>query len=80
MRVHRAGSANSGGPAEVSAGAIDNVGIVAVAGRRDYEDPGLVRVFARVANAGSVGLPYEGDSDARWMWIDDGVPGRRLTR
>ena len=25
-------------------------------------------------NAGSVGLPYEGDGAARWLWIDDGVP------
>jgi len=29
----------------------DNVGIVALAARRDYEDPATVRVFARVVNA-----------------------------
>ncbi len=28
----------------------------------------------RFINAGSVGLPYEGDGDARWLWIEDGVP------
>ena len=32
-----------------------------------------------LVNAGSVGLPYEGDSDARWLWIEDGVPERRRT-
>ncbi|MGZ4348964.1 MAG: metallophosphoesterase family protein [Solirubrobacteraceae bacterium] len=33
----------------------------------------------RFVNAGSVGLPYEGDGDARWLWIDDGVPELRRT-
>ena len=33
----------------------------------------------RFINAGSVGLPYEGDGDARWLWIDDGVPELRRT-
>ena len=33
----------------------------------------------RFINAGSVGLPYEGDSDARWLWIEDGVPELRRT-
>jgi predicted phosphodiesterase len=28
----------------------------------------------RVVNAGSVGLPYEGDGAARWLWIADGEP------
>jgi predicted phosphodiesterase len=30
-------------------------------------------------NAGSVGLPYEGDGDARWLWIENGVPQLRRT-
>ena len=30
-------------------------------------------------NASSVGLPYEGDGDARWLWIEDGVPDLRST-
>ncbi|HEY6889182.1 MAG TPA: hypothetical protein VI300_15420, partial [Solirubrobacter sp.] len=30
-------------------------------------------------NAGSVGLPYEGDGAARWLWIADGVPELRQT-
>ena len=33
----------------------------------------------RFINAGSVGLPYEGDGDARWLWIEDGVPELRRT-
>ncbi len=31
----------------------DNLGIVAIAARRDFDDPGTVRVFARVLNAGT---------------------------
>jgi hypothetical protein len=30
-------------------------------------------------NAGSVGLPYEGDGAARWLWVEDGVPDLRHT-
>jgi len=33
----------------------------------------------RFINAGSVGLPYEGDGDARWLWIENGVPELRRT-
>jgi putative phosphoesterase len=33
----------------------------------------------RFVNAGSIGLPYEGDGDARWLWIEDGVPELRRT-
>src|SRR5262249_39920296 len=33
----------------------------------------------RFINAGSVGLPYEGDGAARWLWIEDGVPELRST-
>jgi predicted phosphodiesterase len=28
----------------------------------------------RFVNAGSVGMPYEGDASARWAWICDGIP------
>jgi len=34
---------------------------------------------ARFVNAGSVGLPYEGDGAARWLWIADGEPDLRHT-
>jgi hypothetical protein len=33
----------------------------------------------RFVNAGSVGLPYEGDGAARWLWVQDGVPELRRT-
>jgi hypothetical protein len=33
----------------------------------------------RFVNAGSVGLPYEGDGAARWLWVEDGVPDLRQT-
>lgn len=33
----------------------------------------------RFVNAGSVGLPYEGDGAARWLWIEDGQPDLRAT-
>jgi predicted phosphodiesterase len=33
----------------------------------------------RFVNAGSVGLPYEGDGAARWLWVEDGIPEKRTT-
>jgi hypothetical protein len=33
----------------------------------------------RFLNAGSVGLPYEGDGAARWLWVEDGAPVARRT-
>jgi predicted phosphodiesterase len=33
----------------------------------------------RFVNAGSVGLPYEGDGAARWLWLADGEPELRRT-
>ena len=33
----------------------------------------------RFVNAGSVGLPYEGDGHARWLWVAGGVPELRHT-
>lgn len=39
------------GPPELDAARADNLGIVAIAARRDHEDSGTVRVFARVQNA-----------------------------
>jgi len=34
---------------------------------------------ARFLNAGSVGLPYEGDGAARWLWVAGGDPELRHT-
>jgi hypothetical protein len=38
-----------------------------------------VRGVVTFANAGSVGMPYEGRAGAFWMIIDDGVPEPRET-
>lgn len=49
-----------------------------VAGHTHQQDDRTVG-GVRFVNAGSVGLPYEGDGDARWLWIEDGVPELRRT-
>jgi predicted phosphodiesterase len=49
-----------------------------VAGHTHQQDDRIV-AGTRFVNAGSVGLPYEGDGDARWLWIDHGVPDLRST-
>jgi putative phosphoesterase len=50
-----------------------------VAGHTHQQDDRAVGAV-RVVNAGSVGLPYEGDpGDARWLWLADGVPHLRRT-
>jgi predicted phosphodiesterase len=49
-----------------------------VAGHTHQQDDRTVGAV-RFVNAGSVGLPYEGDSAARWLWIDDGEPDLRRT-
>lgn len=47
LRFFRAGPTRTGS---------DNLGIVAVAARRDHDDPGTVRMFARVQNAGTTAV------------------------
>jgi predicted phosphodiesterase len=49
-----------------------------VAGHTHQQDDRTVD-GVRFINAGSVGLPYEGDGDARWLWIEDGAPELRRT-
>jgi predicted phosphodiesterase len=49
-----------------------------VAGHTHQQDDRMVG-GTRFINAGSVGLPYEGDSAARWLWVSDGVPELRQT-
>ena len=49
-----------------------------VAGHTHQQDDRIVE-GTRFVNAGSVGLPYEGDGAARWLWIEDGVPELRTT-
>jgi putative phosphoesterase len=49
-----------------------------VAGHTHQQDDRAVGAV-RFVNAGSVGLPYEGDGAARWLWVEDGVPDLRQT-
>lgn len=49
-----------------------------VAGHTHQQDDRRVGTV-RFVNAGSVGLPYEGDGAARWLWVADGVPSLRAT-
>ena len=49
-----------------------------VAGHTHQQDDRTVGAI-RFINAGSVGMPYEGDGAARWLWIADGVPELRST-
>jgi putative phosphoesterase len=51
---------------------------VVVAGHTHQQDDRRVG-DVRFVNAGSVGLPYEGDGAARWLWVSDGVPELRQT-
>jgi predicted phosphodiesterase len=49
-----------------------------VAGHTHQQDDRTVGAV-RFVNAGSVGLPYEGDGAARWLWVADGQPELRQT-
>jgi predicted phosphodiesterase len=51
---------------------------VVVGGHTHQQDDRLVD-GRRFLNAGSVGLPYEGDGAARWLWVSDGAPELRTT-
>ena len=51
---------------------------VVIAGHTHQQDDRKVGTV-RFVNAGSVGLPYEGDGAARWVWVVDGIPELRST-
>jgi len=51
---------------------------VVVAGHTHQQDDRELGTI-RFVNAGSVGLPYEGNGAARWLWVVDGVPELRRT-
>lgn len=53
-------------------------GGLVVCGHTHQQDDRAV-AGVRVVNAGSVGLPYEGDGAARWLWVSDGEPELRRT-
>jgi predicted phosphodiesterase len=57
-------------------GAVDAA--LVVAGHTHQQDDRIVG-DVRFVNAGSVGLPYEGDGAARWLWVADGDPELRHT-
>ena len=61
--------------AEVLAGAGAPLVVAGHTHQQDDRQVGEVRFV----NAGSVGLPYEGDGAARWLWVADGVPELRRT-
>ena len=50
-----------------------------VGGHTHQQDERVVVGSRRFVNAGSVGLPYEGDGAARWLWVVDGAPELRAT-
>ena len=66
-------------PPERWAEAMAGVDAALVVGGHTHQQDDRVVEAVRFINAGSVGLPYEGDGDARWLWIDDGVPELRRT-
>jgi predicted phosphodiesterase len=60
------------------AAALAGLSGLAVAGHTHQQDDRIVD-GVRFVNAGSVGLPYEGDGAARWAWIAGGEPALRST-
>ncbi len=66
-------------PAERWEAALSGVtAALVVAGHTHQQDDRAVGAV-RFINAGSVGMPYEGDGAARWLWVADGVPEPRRT-
>ncbi|HJS92696.1 MAG TPA: metallophosphoesterase family protein [Solirubrobacteraceae bacterium] len=66
-------------PAERWAEALGGVEQALVVGGHTHQQDDRVVGAVRFVNAGSVGLPYEGDPAARWAWISDGTPELRHT-
>jgi len=61
-------------PPEAYAQALDGITQrVVIAGHTHQQDDRTVNGI-RFLNAGSVGMPYEGDGAARWLWVADGEP------
>jgi predicted phosphodiesterase len=61
-------------PPERWTNALADVDIALVVAGHTHQQDDRVVGDVRFLNAGSVGLPYEGDGAARWLWIADGVP------
>jgi predicted phosphodiesterase len=65
--------------AERWADALRGAGARLVVGGHTHQQDDRVAGGVRFVNAGSVGLPYEGDGAARWLWVADGEPELRRT-
>jgi predicted phosphodiesterase len=61
------------------ADALAGAGASLVVGGHTHQQDDRVVDGVRFVNAGSVGLPYEGDGAARWLWVAAGVPELRST-
>jgi predicted phosphodiesterase len=59
--------------------ALGGVDSALVVGGHTHQQDDRVVGNLRFINAGSVGLPYEGDGAAYWLWVVDGVPELRHT-
>ena len=66
-------------PEDRWADALDGVDAALVVAGHTHQQDDRVVGGVRFVNAGSVGLPYEGDGAARWLWVADGVPELRST-
>jgi len=66
-------------PPERWAKALADVDAALVVGGHTHQQDDRVVGAMRFINAGSVGLPYEGDGNARWLWIESGAPHLRFT-
>jgi predicted phosphodiesterase len=54
--------------------ALAGIDAALVVGGHTHQQDDRIVDGVRFINAGSVGLPYEGDGDARWLWLEDGIP------
>jgi predicted phosphodiesterase len=66
-------------PAERWEAALGGVTARLVVGGHTHQQDDRTVGGVRFINAGSVGMPYEGDGAARWLWVADGVPEPRST-
>jgi predicted phosphodiesterase len=66
-------------PSERWADALAGLGAALVVGGHTHQQDDRITGGVRFVNAGSVGLPYEGDGSARWLWVENGVPELRST-
>jgi len=66
-------------PAERWADALAGVDARLVVGGHTHQQDDRAVGAVRFLNAGSVGLPYEGDGAARWVWVANGEPELRRT-